>query len=91
MKTYEETFTKSERLGFAANDCIDKLEQIVADLPRGASDEEIAQAIRQTKACIGMLMSDVRRIECEIENKPINLENMTVDFFNNIAKAGRAI
>lgn len=90
MKTYEETFTRSDRLGFAANRCIDELEQIVADLQRGATDEEMVQTIRKTKACMGTLMSDVRRIECELENKPINLENMTVDFFNKIAKAGRA-
>ena len=89
MKTYEETFTKSERLEFAANDCIDGLEQIVADLPMGGTDEDLRQAIREIKMQIGMLMESVRRIECELENKPINLENMTVDFFNKIAKAGR--
>lgn len=84
-------FSRSDRLGYAINYCIDGLEQTVAHLPRGASDEEITQAIKKLKACIGTLMTDVRRIECELENKPINLENMTVDFFNKIAKAGRAI
>lgn len=91
MKTNEQWNSKDNRLGFALNNCIDELEQTVADLPRGASDEEITQTIKKLKACIGMLMSDVRRIECELENKPINLENMTVDFFEKIAKAGRAI
>ena len=81
--------SKDNRLGFAINKCRDDLEEIVADLPRWASDEEITKAINQTKDCMGALMSDVRRIECELENKPINLENMTVDFFNKIAKAGR--
>lgn len=89
MKTYEETFTKSERLEYAANDCMDGLGQAVKELHRGASDEEITQTIKKLKACIGMLMTDVRRIECELENKPINLENMTVDFFDQIAKVRR--
>lgn len=83
--------SKDNRLGYAINYCIDGLKQTVADLPRDASDEEITQAIKKLKACIGMLMSDVRRIECELENKPINLENMTVDFFERIAKVRREI
>ena len=89
MKTNEQWISKDNRLGFAINKAIDELERIVADLPRQAADEEITQAIRETKMQIGMLMESVRRIECELENKPINLENMTVDFFNKIAKAGR--
>lgn len=85
----EQWDSKDNRLGFAINLCIDELEQIVADLPRGASDEEITQTIKKLKACIGMLMSDVKRIECELENKPINLENMVDSFFEKIAKARR--
>lgn len=83
--------SKDNRLGFALNRAIDELDQIFLDLPRGASDEEITQTIKQLKACIGMLMTDVRRIECELENKPINLENMTVDFFDQIAKVRREV
>ena len=90
MKTNEQWINKDNRLGLSINKAIDELERIVADLPRQAADEDVAQTIRKTKACMGTLMSDVRRIECELENKPINLENMTVDFFNKIAKAGRA-
>ena len=61
-------FSKDDRLGFALNYCIGGFEQAVADLPRGASDEEITQSIKKVKACIGTLMADVRRIECEMEN-----------------------
>lgn len=89
MKTNEQWISKDNRLGLSINKAIDELERIVARLPQPASDEEITQAIRQTKACMGMLMDGVRRIEIENANKPINLENMTVDFFNKIAKAGR--
>lgn len=89
MKTYENTFTKEQRLTFAATECIDGLEQTITQLPKPATDEEITQNIRKIKACIGTLMSDVRRIECELEGKPINLENMTVDFFERIAKVRR--
>ena len=90
MITNEQWNSKDNRLGFAINTAIDELERIVVDLPRQATDEEITQAIRKAKACMSMLMDGVRRIECELENKPINLENMTVDFFAKIAKAGRA-
>lgn len=90
MKTNEQWISKDNRLGLSINKAIDELERIVAGLPRGGTDEDLRQAIRQTKMQIGMLMESVRRIECELENKPINLENMTVDFFNKIAKAGRA-
>lgn len=86
MKTNEQWNSKDNRLEFALNRAIDELDQIFLDLPRGASDEEITQAIKKLKACIGTLMMDVRRIECEMEGKPINLENMTVDFFERIAK-----
>lgn len=89
MKTNEQWDSKDNRLGFAINTAIDELKEVVADLPMGGTDEDLRQAIRETKMQIGMLMESVRRIECELENKPINLENMTVDFFNKIAKAGR--
>ena len=65
-------FSKDDRLGFALNYCIGGFEHAVADLPRGASDEEIKQSIKKVKACIGMLMIDVRRIECEMENVNLN-------------------
>lgn len=81
MKTYEQTFSKGERLIFAANDCIDGLQQVTKQTP--ATDEEVNQSIKKLKACIGTLMSDVRRIECELEGKPINLENMVNQFFRN--------
>lgn len=87
MKTYEQTFSKGERLMFAANNCIDGLQQVTKRTP--ATDEEVNQSIKNLKACMGTLMSDVRRIECELENKPINLENMTVDFFERIRKVRR--
>lgn len=82
-------FNRSDRLGYAINYCIGGLEQTVSQLPRPATEEEITQNIRKIKACIGTLMSDVRRIECELEGKPINLENMTVDFFERIRKVRR--
>lgn len=82
-------FSKDDRLGFAINHCIDGLEQTVAHLPKGATEEEITQAIRQSKIHIGTLMTSIREIECEMENKPINLENMTVDFFERIRKVRR--
>lgn len=49
MKTYEQTFSKDDRLGYAINYCIDGLEQTVAHLPKEATEEEITQATRQAK------------------------------------------
>lgn len=84
-------FSKDDRLGYAINHCIGELEQVVMSLPENATDKEITQTIRKTKIAIGTLMTDVRRIECEVEGKPINLENMVGNFFNKIAKAGRDV
>ena len=81
-------FSKDDRLGYAINHCIDGLEQTVAHLPKGATEEEITQAERQAKIYIGSLMTTIKELEDE---KPINLENMTVDFFAKISKVGRAI
>ena len=81
-------FNRSDRLGYAINYCIDGLEQTVKNLPKGATEEEITQSIRQTKIYIGSLMTTIKELEDE---KPINLENMTVDFFAKISKVGRAI
>lgn len=64
-------FSKDDRLGFALNYCIGGFEQAVADLPKGATEAEIMQAIRKTKIAIGTLMADVRGIECELENSKI--------------------
>jgi hypothetical protein len=64
-------FSKDDRLGFALNYCIGGFEQAVADLPKGATEAEIMQAIRKTRIAIGTLMADVREIEYELENKKI--------------------
>lgn len=80
---------KDDQLGYAINHCIGELEQVVKNLPKGATEAEITQTIRKTKIAIGTLMTDVRRIECEIEGKPINLENMVGNFFEKIVKVRR--
>lgn len=82
-------FNRSDRLGYAINYAIDGLEQTVKNLPKDATEAEISQATRQAKCYIGTLMTSIREIECEMENKPINLENMTVDFFERIRKVRR--
>lgn len=79
-------FNRSDRLGYAINYCIDGLEQTVAHLPKEATEEEITQAERQAKSYIGGLMTTIKELEDE---KPINLENMTVDFFEKIKKVRR--
>lgn len=82
-------FSRSDRLGYAINYCIDGLEQTVKHLPKEATEEEIRECIRLSKISVGTLMTNIREIECEMEGKPINLENMTVDFFERIAKVRR--
>lgn len=79
-------FSRSDRLGYAINYCIDVLEQTVAQLPKEATEAETSEAERQAKIYIGGLMTTIKELEDE---KPINLENMTVDFFAKIAKVRR--
>ena len=80
MKTYEQTFSKGDRLGYAINYAIDGLEQTVKHLPKEATEEEISEAERQAKCYIGTLMTTIKELEDE---KPVNMVNIVEQFFRN--------
>ena len=77
-------FSKDDRLGYAINHCIGELEQVVKNLPKGATEAEITQTMRLIKIPLASLMSECKKIEDEIDNH-INM----VEFANNFFKARR--
>ena len=83
---YNDTTSKDNQLGFAINQAIDNLQNIVKDLPYGATNEELKETIKQTDTVLYTLISAVDKVDRAIteEEKPKNnVVEMVIEFFDN--------
>lgn len=79
-------FSKDDALGFSINQAIDNLQNIVKDLPRGATNDELKQSIKQIDTVLYTLNSNVDGIDRQIrdEEKPkSNPVKMVIEFFES--------
>ena len=83
---YNDTTSKDNQLGFAINQAIDNLQNIVKDLPYGATNEQLKETIKQTDTVLYTLISSIDGIDWQIrdEEKPrSNPVKMVIEFFES--------
>ena len=74
-------------LAFAINQAIADLQNIVKDLPQGASREEQVQTIKQTDTVVYTLISSVDEVDRKLhKEEPINLIGAVSRFFERGTK-----
>ena len=83
---YNDTKSLDNQLGFAINQAIDNLQNIVKDLPRGATKEELKETIKQLDTVFYTAISAVDNIDRQImqEEKPKNSVEMVIEFFKGV-------
>ena len=87
---YNDTTSKDNQLSYAINQAIDNLQNIVKNLPYGATNEELKETIKQTDTVLYTLISAVDGIDRQIrdEEKPKSSPvKMVIEFF----ESGRAV
>ena len=69
-------------LAFAINRAIGDLQNIVKDLPQGASTEELIQTIKQTDTVVYTLISSVDEVDRKLhQEEPFNFIGAVSRFF----------
>ena len=75
-------FKTADDLAFAINRAIGDLQNIVKDLPQGASREQQVQTIKQTDTVVYTLVSSVDEVDRKLrKEEPINFIGAVSRFF----------
>ena len=75
-------FKTDDDLAFAINRAIGDLQNIVKDLPQGATTEELIQTIKQTDTVVYTLISSVDEVDRKLhKEEPINFIGAVSRFF----------
>ena len=75
-------FKTDDDLAFAINQAIGDLQNIVKDLPQGASREQQVQTIKQTDTVVYTLISSVDEVDRKLhKEEPINFIGAVGRFF----------
>ena len=75
-------FKTDDDLAFAINRAIGDLQNIVKDLPQGATTEEQVQTIKQTDTVVYTLISSVDEVDRKLhQEEPINFIGAVSRFF----------
>ena len=75
-------FKTDDDLAFAINQAIGDLQNIVKDLPQGATTEEQVQTIKQTDTVVYTLISSVDEVDRKLhQEEPINFIGAVSRFF----------
>ena len=75
-------FKTADDLAFAINRAIGDLQNIVKDLPQGATTEEQVQTIKQTDTVVYTLISSVDEVDRKLhQEEPINFIGAVSRFF----------
>ena len=78
-------FNTSDDLAFAINHAIGDLQNIVKDLPQGATKEELRETIKRTDSVVYTLISSVDKVEWRLnkDEKGTNYIEKLIDDTNN--------
>ena len=75
-------FKTDDELAFAINRAIGDLQNIVKDLPQGASRKELIQTIKQTDSVVYTLISSVDEVDRKLhQEEPFNFIGAVSRFF----------
>ena len=75
-------FKTDDCLAFAINQAIGDLQNIVKDLPQGATREELVQTIKQTDTVVYTLISSVDEVDRKLhKEEPFNFIGAVSRFF----------
>ena len=75
-------FKTADDLAFAINQAIGDLQNIVKDLPQGATREELIQTIKQTDSVVYTLISSVDEVDRKLhQEEPFNFIGAVSRFF----------